>query len=142
MRMTPVNTMPIEELLDAADPLSPNRVDTAPFIGCWVSTNRQTQGIAKVVVVGDGDSLRVQAFGASSPSLLAWGEVKATVFADGAASTTGLAFRAFYDLGFKETILQAKVKKGVLVVANFNRFKDGSGRANYFSREFFYRAPA
>jgi hypothetical protein len=64
------------------------------------------------------------------------------VFTDGATSSTSLAFRAFYDLGFKETILQAKVKKGVLVVANFNRFKDGSGRANYFSREFFYRAPA
>ena len=140
--MTPVHTMPIEELLDAADPHSPERVDTAPFIGCWVSTNKQTQGIARLVVDGDGDGLRVQAFGAASPSLIAWGEEKATVFADGVASTTGLAFRAVYNLGFKETILQAKVKKGVLVVANFNRFTDGSGRASYFSREFFYRAPA
>jgi hypothetical protein len=130
--MTPVLTMPI----------AANRVDTAPFIGDWVSTNQQTQGIARIVVVGDGDQLRVQAFGASTPAPLAWGDVNAAVFADGADSTTGLAFRACYDLGFKETILQAKVKKGVLVVANFNRFKDGSRRASYFSREFFYRAPA
>ena len=78
----------------------------------------------------------MQAFGANAPALCEWGEVTGTVFSDDVASTTGLAFRAFYDFGFKETILQAKVKKGVLVVANFNRFKDGSRRANYFSREF------
>jgi hypothetical protein len=27
----------------------------------------------------------------------------------------------------------------VLVVASFNRFKDGSGRSSYFTREFYYR---
>jgi hypothetical protein len=140
--MTPANTMPIEAPVDAVARIVPNRVDTAPFIGCWLSTNKGTQGIAKLVVAGDGDGLRVQAFGACAPSLCAWGEVPANVFTDGATSSTALAFRAFYDLGFKDTILQAKVKKGVLVVANFNRFKDGSRRANYFSREFFYRAPA
>lgn len=140
--MTPAQTMPIEAQADAAAPTVPNRVDPAPFVGCWVSTNRSTQGIAKLVVAGDGDGLRVQAFGACAPALHAWGEVNGSVFTDGPSSSTGLAFRAFYDFGFKETILQAKVKKGVLVVANFNRFTDGSRRANYFSREFFYRAPA
>ena len=109
--MTSVNTMPIEEQLEAAVPAARSAVDTAPFIGCWISTNKNTQGIAKLVVHADGDDLRVQAFGASAPSLFAWGEVKGSVFAESATSTTGLAFRAFYDLGFKETILQAKVKK-------------------------------
>jgi len=140
--MTPADTMPIEDQADAAAPGARDTIETAPFIGCWLSTNKNTQGIAKLVVIGDGDDLRVQAFGASLPSPCEWGEVKGTVFSDGAASTTGLAFRAVYDFGFKETILQAKVKKGVLVVANFNRFTDGSRRASYFSREFFYRAPA
>ena len=83
----------------------------------------------------------MRAFGACALSLYDWGEVRATVFADGPDSTQGHAFIARFDLGFKETSLQAKVKKGVLVVANFNRFKDGSGRANFFSREFFYRLP-
>jgi hypothetical protein len=139
--MDSVKTMPIADRLDEDTPLPSGLVDTTPFIGCWSSTNRDTQGIAKLVVRGDGQDLRVQAFGAGAPSLCEWGEVKGVVFADGPASNTGLAFRAFYDFGFKDTILQAKVKKGVLVVANFNRFKDGSRRASYFSREFFYRAP-
>jgi len=137
--MSVVNTLPLEEQIGAPGRLV---IDIAPFVGCWISTNRSTQGIAKLVVRSDGGGLRVQAFGACTPSLREWGEVDAAVFADGTTSTAGHAFRAFYDLGFKETILQAKVKKGVLVVANFNRFKDGSRRANYFSREFFYRAPA
>ena len=137
--MDSVKTMPIEDRLDEHAPLPGGLVATTPFIGCWLSTNRDTQGIAKLVVHGDGHDLLVQAFGADAPSLCGWGEVKGVVFADGPASNTGLAFRAFYDFGFKETILQAKVKKGVLVVANFNRFKDGSRRASYFSREFFYR---
>ena len=64
------------------------------------------------------------------------------VFADGPDSSAPRAFTARFDLGYKEVSLQAKVKKGVLVVANFNRFSDNSGRAAFFSREFFYRAPA
>jgi hypothetical protein len=139
--MDSVKTMPVENRLDADIPLPGGLVDTTPFIGCWSSTSGDTQGIAKLVVRGDGRDLLVQAFGAGAPSLCEWGEVKAVVFAESPASNTGLAFRAFYDFGFKETILQAKVKKGVLVVANFNRFKDGSRRTSYFSREFFYRAP-
>ncbi len=49
------------------------------------------------------------------------------------------AFSAVYDFGFEEVRLQANVKLGVLVVASFNRFRDESGRSNYFGREFFYR---
>ena len=80
------------------------------------------------------------AFGATPPSLCDWGEAAAAVFADGPDSSAPRAFTARFDLDFKEVSLQAKVKKGVLVVANFNRFSDDSGRAPFFSREFFYRA--
>ena len=135
-----VKTIPIEDRLEATEPVPRSLPDVTPFVGYWLSTNKDTQGIAKLIVNGDEHGLFVQAFGAGVPSLYEWGKVKATVFADSATTNTGRAFRAFYDLGFKETILQAKVEKGVLVVANFNRFKDGSRRASYFSREFFYRA--
>jgi hypothetical protein len=114
-------------------------VDMTPFVGSWLSTNKGTQGITRLIVRADDEGLHVRGFGADVGSMCDWGEAKAEVFADTAASTMGHAFRACFDFGFKETILQAKVKKGVLVVANFNRFKDHSRRANYFSREFFYR---
>jgi len=135
--MTPMTPASIVETIDPDTPV--HAVDAAPFIGTWLSTNRDTQGIAKLVVRLDHDGLRMCAFGVGVSSLCEWGEVEAQVFADSAISRMGHAFRAVVDLGFKETILQAKVKKGVLVVANFNRFKDGSRRASYFSREFFYR---
>ena len=50
--------------------------------------------------------------------------------------------RASYDFGFMDVVLHAWVKQGVLVIAIFNRFRDASGRSNYFDREFFYRAEA
>jgi hypothetical protein len=132
-----MHTVSLGDRVEAETPV--RALDTARFIGTWLSTNRDTQGIAKLVVRRDHDGLRVRAFGMGVASLCEWGEAEGQVFADSITSTMGHAFRAVYDLGFKETILQAKVKKGVLVVANFNRFKDGSRRASYFSREFFYR---
>jgi hypothetical protein len=131
-----------EDLPVAASVLPVGPVENSPFVGAWLSTNSETRGIAKLTI-SDGDrGLVIRAFGAYGSSLCDWGEAVGAVFADGPASTKGLAFAASYDFGFKETTLQAKVKKGVLVVANFNRFKDGSNRSNYFSREFFYRDPA
>jgi len=94
------------------------------------------------VVTGNDDGLVIQGFGACAPPFSDWGEARGRIFAEGVTSKRGLAFSAVYDFGFKETYLQAKVKKGVLVVANLNMFKDGSARSNYFSREFFYRPPA
>lgn len=114
-------------------------IDTSPFVGTWLTTNKATRGIVRMEVTDEDGTLLIRTFGACSPAPCDWGIVKASVFADGIDSTTGLAFSVAYDFGFMQSDLQAKIKKGVLVVASFNRFKDDSGRANYFSREFFYR---
>jgi hypothetical protein len=50
-----------------------------------------------------------------------------------------MSFQAVYDFGFLESYLQANVKHGTLVIATCNRFRDGSGRSNYYTREFFYQ---
>ena len=50
-----------------------------------------------------------------------------------------MAFSAVYDFGFMETLLAAYMKGGILVLDTFNAFKDSSGRASYFTREFFHR---
>jgi len=34
---------------------------------------------------------------------------------------------------------QVNMNLGLLVLLTFNRFKDGSSRANYINREFFHR---
>lgn len=108
------------------------------FCGDWKSTNSATKGIARIVVMRQDGGLLVRAFGASQPEASDWGEARAEVFVEAGDPSRIRAFRAVYDFGFMETHLQAKTEKGVLVIASFNRFKDQSGRSNYFSREFFY----
>jgi hypothetical protein len=54
--------------------------------------------------------------------------------------TTRLVFFAVYDFDFMRMFLAANMNKGLLIIASYNTFRDGSGRSNYFSREFFYRA--
>ena len=84
----------------------------------------------------------MQAFGANTPAPCEWGEVTGTVFSDGAASTTGLAFRAFYDFGFKETILQAKVKRRRARRRQLQPVQGRQPPRRTISRaRFFYRAP-
>ena len=125
-----------------AEPLTAeDMIEGSSLAGFWISTDRDTQGIARLVIQCDRQGLAVRAFGASVPAECDWGEVRADLFAETPTSRSGQGFSAFFDLGFKETLLQAKVTKGVLVVASFNRFKDDSGRANFFAREFFYRGP-
>ncbi len=111
------------------------------FCGDWESTNSATAGISRMVISQAGNKLLVHAFGAFAPEPKYWGDVTAEVFTDCAHSTRVRAFRAIYDFGFMESLLQAKTERGVLVIASFNRFKDGSGRSNYFSREFLFRTP-
>jgi hypothetical protein len=141
-RVESIRSMRDEDDPHLDGPIPQGSVDPTPFLGDWLSTNRSTRGIARLTIVGSDQGLIIHGFGACPPSLVDWSETQGNVFAEGVASKRGLAFSAVYDFEFKESYLQAKVKKGVLVVANLNRFKDGSGRSNYFSREFFYRPPA
>jgi hypothetical protein len=114
-------------------------VDAQPLVGTWMNTNDGTRGIIRVAVSLKEGGVAVRAFGACEPSPCDWGESYAEVFASEPDSIEGNAFNALYDFGFMETRLQAHIRQGLLVVAKFDRFKDDSGRANYFSKEFFFR---
>jgi hypothetical protein len=116
-----------EEQPGTGAPIAPE-----PLLGEWVNTNSATRGIASAILV------RIVAAGDSGTC--DWGEAAASLFAADTSSSEAMAFSAFYDFGFMETQLQAHVRQGVLIIAKFDRFKDSSGRSNYFSKEFFYRA--
>ena len=116
-------------------------IDLAPLCGVWVNTNKETRGIEKVLIRQSGGQLlvRIIAVGAAEP--VDWGEIRArAVYAKDAGSRTPMAFEALYEFDSVESLLQANLSLGLLVVAGLNTFKDGSGRSNYFSREFYYRA--
>ena len=92
--MDAVRTLEALEPLDVGASRERPPVDTSIFLGSWTSTNRDTQGLARLLVRREGGDLVVRAFGACALSLYDWGEVRATVFADGPDSTQGHAFIA------------------------------------------------
>lgn len=136
------------ELSNGAPPASDashgpeDRAAHEPLSGTWVNTNSASRGLSKVILAVRGGQLLVRVFGVCDPALCDWGEVSALLFTKSICFPEAMAFTASYDLGFMEAELLAHVKLGVLVIAKFDRFKDGSGRSNAFSREFFYRADA
>lgn len=119
-------------------------VDPSPLVGTWLNTDRFSPGIVRVVLATTATTatadigLTVHAFGAGSPEPIDWGTVPAQVYADGVASTAPAGFSAGYDFGFLRVSLQGKMNRGVLVLALFNEFRDQSGRASWFNREFYY----
>lgn len=111
------------------------RLDVSALTGAWHNTNRDTRGIARFIVTERADGgVDVVSFGTT-----AWPLTPATVYGDHLETREAMAFSAIVDLGYADVHLQANIKGGVLVVATFNRFRDGSGRSNYFMREFYYR---
>jgi hypothetical protein len=108
--------------------------------GVWLNTDSGTRGIAKVVTAVNGSELTVRAFAAGNPDLIDWGEVEADyIYANSLSSREAAGFTAWYRLDFADIHLQANWNQGLLVLASFTSFKDGSNRSNYFSRDFFHR---
>ncbi|HKT01983.1 MAG TPA: hypothetical protein VJT31_20850 [Rugosimonospora sp.] len=138
--------------------------DPEPLLHRWRNADRDTRGIAEVsCTVHDGGLwVRVVAAGPDGP--IDWGAVPAAVhadltvtgggralaepvmdelrtrhYADVSATDSGPAFAASFDHGFQRVLVQARINLGLLVVAFFTEFLDGSGRANYYHREVFVR---
>lgn len=124
--------------MSATESVTATALDRAMLTGDWRNTNTNG-GISRIVCEESGAGLTVRAYGRALPHDRDWGPVEAPVFAFEFDSTQAGAFLAIFDLGFEEVRMQANVKGGVLVVVTLNRFRDDSGRANYFNREFFYR---
>lgn len=119
------------------DAASAAPVDVSALAGIWVNSNPDSNGIARMVMSeADGKlSLRVSAVGPKGP--LDWGAAEVNVFFSSPSSRVPAGFTCLYDFGFAETRLQAMLLKGLVVLAQLHTFKDGSGRVDYFVREYF-----
>jgi hypothetical protein len=135
--------------------------DPSPLLYTWRNTDASTEGISEISCSqGDGRVL-VHVVGVGPDGPIDWGETAATLYtdisatgggrasgcgtphhADISATDTGPGFLAVYDHGFMRVQLSARINLGLLVVAMFNEFHDGSGRADYFHREIFVRRSA
>ena len=110
------------------------RADLSMLTGTWRNTNAQSDGIVKMIATSEDQVLWINLVGTSE-----WGRVRAEVFYERNDEGLEQPFTATYDHGFMDVVLQGFLRQGVLVILSFNRFKDGSGRSNYFAKEFFYR---
>jgi hypothetical protein len=115
------------------------RLDTSALLGRWRNTNIGSQGVAMVEVNDRGEQLGIRAHGAGDSGTLDWGEVLGQSYAKDSSCSDAMAFSAMFGAEGIRCHLQANIKQGVLVIAYFTEFNDGSGRSNYFSREFYYK---
>lgn len=118
-------------------------METSAMVRSWTNTNPATRGIAELQITCSRGKHWINVRGNANGSLSDWGEVEIeTIYTENRASTRGMAFVAKYDFGFVETLLEGNVNCGLLVLAAFHTFRDGSNRADYFSREFFNEVAA
>ncbi len=131
-----------EEFILAADvPSRSGRiapVDLGELTGCWKNTKRATRVIRELSLTKNGDAFELTARGAGAPR--DWGTVAVVPHAAGVDAHDPADFLAVYEFGYMQMVLAANMNKGLMIIASYNAFRDGSRRSNYFSREFFYRA--
>ena len=109
------------------------QVDLSPLVGNWVNSHRDTGWIKRFTISKAGGSFVIHTFGVEEP--LDWGEARLSAYAEASGE---LAFYCVYDLGFMDAIFAANRAKGLIVIAAFYKFGDGSGRC-VFNREFYFR---
>jgi hypothetical protein len=112
------------------------------LVGRWSNTNRETRGVAEITIERDGDGrFRVSALGVGDGRHVEWPRTEARVLAnlEEEAGQRTVALAADFDFGFMTAETYLRVNKGVLVIVYYNTFRDGTGRADYVNREFFYR---
>ena len=112
-------------------------LDSRTLPGVWINSNPNTTGIARMVMTESDEKLSLQVFAVGPEGLIDWGSANVKVFAGTPASKVGAGFTCNFDFGFAETELQGMIMKGLLVLAQFHRFKDDSRRADFFVREYF-----
>ncbi|TCO46633.1 hypothetical protein [Actinocrispum wychmicini] len=120
------------------------KLEPALMTGTWYATDKEAAVVVRLELSENDDGVVVRAFGDSDGRPYDWGEVRATLYGSSTTATQAMAFSALYDFGAMTALLAAYAKQGILVLDTFTVFKeptvkDDSGRADYFSREFFHR---
>jgi len=125
--------------LPAGPPPADASLDLEPLAGLWVGADRRSMSVDAIDIATRDDACLLRAAGGDSSGPRDWGVVDATVYAPDVGGAAAIGVTARYDFGFLETTLTGFTKSGILILCTYNRWKDGSARADYFTREFLYR---
>jgi hypothetical protein len=113
------------------------KVDLSHFLGTWVNTFKDTRSITRFVLAQASAGYTITAYVSDGVGDL--GPAEVVPFAPNVDSRQADGFTARYDFEFLEMSLAAYYAKGLIVVSQYTRFKDESGRPDYFNREFFFK---
>jgi hypothetical protein len=125
---------------DFPDALRSGSNDPSGLLGTWTCLAPDTTKSIATLECGmvDGEfTVRADGVGADGP--VDWGTTRAGLYSDAAFPDNPPAFLATFDHGYMRVHLQARINRGVLVVCEFTKFTDDSGRSDYFIRECYRR---
>jgi hypothetical protein len=111
------------------------------FSGKWVAVKKD-QGLPKLEITGEGDKLRIQAWGKCEPQDCDWGVVLLHVLGDSVSARELPYGFASWDQKFKVTHMTLHLQTNELIVETYNIFSDNSGRSNYHDVSRFKRTTA
>lgn len=112
-------------------------MELGALTGTWINSNPDTHSVALVKATGSDGKLTLQVSAVGPDGFVDWGTTDAEVFAATPDSHLGAGFTCRYKFEHGETRLQGMIMKGLLVLAQFHLFNDGSDRESYFLREYF-----
>jgi len=112
-------------------------MDVSGLKGVWINSNPDTNGIARMEFSDVEGKLSVRVDAVGPDGLIDWGPAPVKLLAASPGSRATAGFTCTYDFGFAETRLQAMIMKGLIVLAQFHKFKDDSNRMNFFVREYY-----
>jgi hypothetical protein len=115
------------------------RVDLTHLLGTWVNTYRETRSLCRFILAPSAAGYSIEMVAATESGAKTLGQTEVRPFAPNVNLRKADGFTARYDFEFLEMSLAAYCAKGLIVVSQYTRFKDGSGRPDYFNREFFFK---
>jgi hypothetical protein len=115
-------------------------LDLRRLLGDWGNINPDAGGLVRIVITEEAGQLVIHPYGACHPDPCDWGEAPATAYARNVSDEKAVAFDAFFDFGFSETIVTGILRRRAMQVMSFSIFKDGSGRSNYVGIERFAKS--
>jgi hypothetical protein len=114
---------------------TPAAVVASPLVGTWKNINSATRDLVKIVITAAGSGIKVDAYGACSPTPCNWGNVAGLDYAASVSSSPAVAFSAQYKFSFSQVILVGHLHGKELLVEAFTHFTDGSGRSDYYATD-------
>jgi hypothetical protein len=114
-------------------------VDVSHLLGTWINTYRETRSLCCFTLAPSESGYSIESLVATEAGGQTLGKTEVRPFSPNVNSRKADGFTAQYDFDFLEMSLAAYCAKGLIVVSQYTRFKDGSGRPDYFNREFFFK---